>query len=209
MLTNLWARDWHFPLIKGRSEEARIPADARNFLVSFGLPRVIVFELRNAFEISFKPIENELVSYTSTFSWGDFYDEALDRAWHRQLVIGEEVFCNGHASICIHEHTGIISRLDCELDQNAECFINSSVELYGMSLLVAQKWSATHQTEITLPTEEAVKSLARELRHIDPHAFEEQASFWPNIIECVLENPDDDPLKLEITSNPASSKPRF
>src|SRR5947209_5416003 len=109
-----------------------MPAAARDFLDSFGLPRVVIFEWRNAFEISFTPLERELVPYNAIIGWGDFYDETLDREWSQQLVVGEEEFCNGHAALCIHEQTGIVSRLDCELlgseAHPAQLFVNSNVE---------------------------------------------------------------------------------
>jgi hypothetical protein len=206
---NSWARDWHHPLIHGRPDQRRIPAAARDFLVSFGLPRVVIFEWRCDFEISFTPIEKELVPYNTTFTWGDFYNEVRDRAWSHQLVIGEEEFCNGHASICIQEHEGTVNRLDCELDKHAKCFVNSDVERYGKSLLIAQNWSVAVHSNSALPSVEAFETLATELRRLDPRAFEDQNNFWPNLIECVLENPDGDPLDLEIVSDPARSKPRF
>lgn len=209
MQPNAWAREWRHPLIRGRPDERRIPAAARDFLVSFGLPRVVIFEWRSDFEISFAPIEKELVPYNTTFTWGDFYSEARDRAWSQQLIIGEEEFCNGHASICIHEHYGSVNRLDCELDRNADCLVNSSIELYGRSLLLARNWSAAVHMGGALPSAEAFETLAAELRRVDPSAFEDKDSFWPNLIECVVENPDGDPLELEITSDPARSKPRF
>lgn len=208
MQPDLWAREWQQPLIRGCPDERRIPAAAREFLVSCGLPRVIIFEWRSSFEISFAPLEKRLVPYNAIIRWGDFYDEVRDRAWSHQLVVGEEEFCNGHASLCIHEHDGTVSRLDCELS-DPECFVNSNVELYGKSLLLAQKWSAAVHSNGTLPSVGAFEALASELRRVDPRAFEDQNSFWPNLIECVLENPDGDPLELEITSDPARSKPRF
>ena len=209
MQSNAWARDWRYSLIHGRQDQRRIPAAARDFLVSFGLPRVVMFEWRSDFEISFTPVEKELVPYNTTFTWGDFYNEARDRAWSHQLVIGEEEFCNGHASICIHEHEGSVNRLDCELDKDAECFVNSDVERYGKSLLFAQNWSVAVHANGALPSVAALETLASELRRVDPRAFEDQSNFWPNLFECVLENPDGDPLDLEITSDPARSKPRF
>ena len=51
--------------------------------------------------------------------------------------------------------------------------------------------------------------MASWLKRADPRAFEDEKSFWPSLIECALENPDGDPLDLEITSDPARSKPRF
>jgi hypothetical protein len=185
------------------------PAAARDFLVTFGLPRVVIFEWRCAFEISFTPLEKELVPYNAMIGWGDFYDEARDRDWSHQFVVAEEEFCNGHASICIHEHDGTVNRLDCELDNNPKCFVNTNVELFGKSLLFAQKWSAAVHTNSALPSVGSFDRLANELRRADPRAFEDEKSFWPNLIECVLENPDGDPLELEITSDPARSEPRF
>jgi hypothetical protein len=196
-------------LIHGRPDERRIPAAARDFLVSFGLPRVVIFEWRTSFEISFTPLEKELVPYNAAIRWGDFYDEARDRAWSQQLIVAEEEFCNGHASICIHEHNGTVNRLDCELLKDPECFVNSNVELYGKSLLSAQKWSAAVHFNGALPSAGAFEALASELSGIDPRAFKDQNNFWPNLFECVLENPDGDPIDLEVTSDPARSKPRF
>jgi hypothetical protein len=205
-----WARDWRHPLIHGRSDERRIPETAREFLISFGLPRVVIFEWQNAaFEISFTPVEKELVPYNTTFTWGDCYNEARDRAWSHQLVIGEEEFCNGHASICIHERKGTVHRLDCELDKNAECFVNTNVELFARALLLAQNWSVAVHSEGALPSAAAFETLAADLRRLDPCAFENRDNFWPSLIECVLENPDDDPLDFEITSDPERSEPRF
>jgi hypothetical protein len=186
-----------------------MPAAARDFLVWFGMPRVVIFEWRNAFELSFTPLEEELVPYNAIIRWGAFYNETRDREWSHQLVVGEEEFCNGHASICIHEHDGTVNRLDCELDDEPQCFVNSDVELFGKSLLFAQKWSAAVHTNGALPSVGSFETLASELRRTDPRAFLDDRSFWPSLIECVLENPDGHPLELEITSDPARSKPRF
>jgi hypothetical protein len=186
-----------------------MPAAARDFLIAFGLPRVVIFEWRNSFEISFSPLEKELVPYNALIGWGDFYDEARDREWGHQLVVGEEEFCNGHASFCVHEHDGTVNRLDCELLQDPQCFVNSNIERFGMSLLFARKWSVAVHSNGALPSAGSVEMLASWLKRADPRAFEDEKSFWPSLIECVLENPDGDPLDLEITSDPARSKPRF
>jgi hypothetical protein len=206
---DLWARDWSCTLVRGRPDERRIPPAARAFLACFGLPRVVIFEWRNAFEISFTPVERELIPYNATIGWGDFYDESRDREWSRQLVVGEEEFCNGHASICIQENDGAVNRLDCELDENPMCFVNSNVEFFGKSLLIAQKWSAAVHANGALPSVGSFEALRSELKRTDSRAFEDATSFWPSLIECVLENPDGDTLDLEITSDPARSKPRF
>ncbi len=142
MQPNEWADAWQHPLIHGRRDEKRLPSTAREFLISFGVPRVVIFEWHSPFEISFSPLQQELVAYNTVFSWGDFYNEVLDRDWSHELVVGEEEFCNGHAAFCVHENDGTVSRLDCELDLDPQCFVNSSIELFGMSLLLAQKWSS-------------------------------------------------------------------
>lgn len=211
MQPNDWADAWQHPIIHGRRDERRLPTAAREFLVSFGLPRVVIFQWRSPFVISFSPLETGLVAYNTTFSWGDFYNEVRDREWSHQLVVGEEEFCNGHAAFCVHEVEGTVSRLDCELelDRRAQCFVNSSVEFFGISLLLAQKWSQAVHSGGTSPSADAFDQLAKELKRADPLAFQDEEYFWPNLIEAVLENPDDDPLELEVTSDPTRSKPRF
>jgi hypothetical protein len=204
-----WADAWQHPLIHGQRDEKRLPSTAREFLVSFGLPRVVIFEWRSPFEISFSPLQKELVAYNTVFSWGDFYNEVLDRDWSHELVVGEEEICNGHAAFCVHEDGGAVSRLDCELLRDPQCFVNSSIELFGISLLLAQKWSRVVHSGRASPSVDSFDRLANELKRADPRAFEDQKSFWPSLIETVLENPDDDPLELEITSDPARSTPRF
>jgi hypothetical protein len=190
-------------------DESRVPAAARDFLISFGLPRVVIFEWRNSFEISFAPLEKELVPYNALIGWGDLYDETRDREWSHQFIVGEEEFCNGHASFCVHDQDGTVNRLDCELLKDPLSFVNSSIELFGMSLLFAQKWSGAVHSNGSLPSAKSFEILASGLKRTDPHAFENVKSFWPSLIESVLENPDGDSLDLEITSDPARSKPRF
>jgi hypothetical protein len=209
MQPDKWARAWRFPLVRGRADERRIPAPARDFLASFGLPRIVIFEWRSAFEITFTPIERELVAYNTVITWGDFYDASRDRDWSHQLIIGEEEFCNGHASFCVDERDGSVNRLDCELHKRPKCFVNADIELFGRSLLLAQKWSDAVHANGALPSIEAFKILASELRNTDSRAFDDEWNFWPSLIEYVLDDPDGDPPALEITSDPTRSKPRF
>lgn len=124
-------------------------------------------------------------------------------------MVGEEEFCNGHAAFCVHETDGTVSRLDCELLRDPQCFVNFGIDLFGMSLLLAQKWSEVVHSGGASPSAESIDRLATELKRTDPRAFEDGKCFWPNLIECVLENPDNEPLDLEVTSDPARSKPRF
>src|SRR5580704_3958664 len=133
-----WADAWQRPLIHYRHDDQRLPPSALEFVVTFGLPRIVIFEWRNPFEISFSPLEKELVAYNTLFKWGDFFNEAVDSEWRHLLVIGEEEFCNGRAAYCVHEKNGTVSRVDCELLQDPQCFVNSSVEDFGMSLLLVQ-----------------------------------------------------------------------
>lgn len=208
MQPDVWARDWCHPLVYGRTDEKRLPAAARDFLARFGLPRVVIFECLDSFEISFSPLEKELVPYNQLIGWGDLDDEALDREWSHHLVVGEEEFCNGHASFCVHEHDGTVNRLDCEL-QDAQGFVNSSIERFGKSLLIAQKWSIAVHSSGALPAAGSFEMLASELKRTDPRAFDDEKNFWPGLIEHILQNSEGDPPDLEITSDPARSKPRF
>src|SRR5690348_136917 len=181
MQPDSWACDWRHALVHGRSDETRIPVATRDFLVSFGLPRVVIFDWCNPFEISFTPLEKELIPYNATITWGDFYDEALDREWAQQLVVGEEEFSNGHASICVQVQDGTVNELDCELVNNPKSFVNSNVELFGKSLLLAEKWSAATHTDGASPSIESFEALRSELRRTDPRAFEDARSFWPGL----------------------------
>jgi hypothetical protein len=208
MQLEAWAREWHYPLLHCRPDEKRLPQTAREFLTTFGLPSVVIFELHSSFEISFAPLKNELMPYNSAIRWGDFYSEELDREWSHQFVLGEEEFCNGHASFCVHDNTGTVNRLDCELN-NPICFVNSSVELFGKSLLFAQQWSVNTHDQGALPTAESFETLINGLKRCDPRAFEDRRCFWRSMIEYVVENPDGAPLDLVITSDPMRSKPRF
>ena len=87
---NAWERDWCHALIRGHANERRMPENSQQFLVTFGLPRVVLFEWRNAFELSFAPLEKELVTYNTMIRWGDFYDGGRDREW--RALIRKSVF---------------------------------------------------------------------------------------------------------------------
>ena len=110
-----WTDCWKHDIVNARSDDSLLPLEAREFLVLHGLPSVVIFECRNSFEISFAPLAKQLTCYNRLVRWGDFYNEALDQEWARQVVIGEEEFCNGHASFCVHQRRGDVSRIDCEL----------------------------------------------------------------------------------------------
>lgn len=200
-----WIEAWEHGVVNAHSDDRSLPVDARAFLLSHGLPRVVIFEWRCSFEISFSPLGKELVSYGSEVRWGDFYNEVLDKEWRDQLIIGEEEFCNGHASFCVHKRQGTVSRIDCELPI-PQSFVNSSVAQFGMSLLVAKRWSANLSSRGLAPSRDSLKALARELKKVDVQAFETDEHFWRSLIEYVL---DDEPTEFEITNDPARSKPRF
>ncbi len=205
MQPDTWANAWSCGGVRAREEDGWSPAGARDFLVAYGLPRLIIFEWRNDFEISFAPIARAPVPYNAEIRWGDFYDADKDREWGRQWIIGDEEFCNGHASYCIQADTGEVSRIDCELS-DPQSFVNSSVALYGRSLLAARVWSARVPSRGLVLTLESFQQLGRELQSIDPRALEHDRCFWRNLIEVLL---DDKLIDLEITDDPARSKPRF
>lgn len=208
MKPEVWIKEWAHPLLYCRQDERRLPESARQFLTTFGLPSVVIFESFNSFEISFAPLQEELVSYNATVEWGDFYIEDLDREWGHQVVFGEEEFCNGHASFCVDDKNGAVNRIDCELD-DPMCFVNSNIELFGMSLLIAQQWSISTHSSGMLLTAEWLEILADGLECCDPRAFADDKCFWRSLISYLLENLEDDPFDLEITSDPKRSKPRF
>lgn len=200
-----WRRAWGADrLIYAGASSRQLPPTARDFLTSYGLPRVFIFEHENASEISFLPIANKLLAYNKVIRWGDFSDREQDRTWRHQLVIGEEEFCNGHASFCIHRIDETITRIDCELDEPEE-FVNSTVPQFAESLLLAALWSGANcQDEIWWRTSLAELAHALELK--DPDAFDGRKSFWPTLIDHIK---DQSPGSFEITCDPARSKPRF
>jgi hypothetical protein len=206
MLPDTWAQAWSCGVVRARADDGWLPGAAREFLVSYGLPRVIIFEWRNDFEISFAPIGQAPVPYNAAIRWGDFYDADRDREWGRQSIIGVEEFCNGHASYCIQLDTGEVSRIDCELLEHPQSFVNASVSLFGMSLLAARVWSARIRSRRLVPTRDSYEVLWRDLERIDTRAFEHRRCFWRNLIEVVQ---DDEPIDMEISDDPSRSKPRF
>lgn len=200
---NEWLAAWN-RVITIISVDERLPVSSREFLTTYGLPALMVFEWRSSFEISFAPLQKPLTFYNAIIEWGDFYDKKLDSRWGSQLVIGEEEFCNGHASYCIHKQDGTVNRIDCELS-NPESPVNSTIERFAMSLLAAKRWSS-EQMARNAHWPEALSNLQRELITIDPYAFEGADCFWAGLIEEILA---DEPSFLEITDDPARSKPRF
>jgi SUKH-4 immunity protein len=200
-----WRDVWEHGVINARGDDRLLPAAAREFLLAYGMPKVVIFECSNSFEISFWPLAEELAVYNARVRWGDFYNKELDREWSNQVVIANEDFRNGSASYCVHQEHGRVSRIDCELSTPL-CFVNSSVAQFGMSLLVAKKWSANLRARDTIPTAASFKVLARDLASVDRDAFESVENHWPGLIEFVL---DGEVLDFEITDDPARSKPRF
>lgn len=205
MQPSAWRNAWGHCILNAKADDRQLPLPAREFLSTYGLPSVVIFESDNSFEISFLPLTKELVAYSSLVRWGDFFNESLDREWAQQLVIGDEDFCNGSASYCVHRAKGHVSRIDCELE-SSQSLVNSTVELFGMSLFVAREWSAdlvTHQTALTA---DSVRDLAERLKSVDAETYETENSFWPGLIEFIL---DGERLNWEITNDPTRSKPRF
>lgn len=199
-----WHEAWKHPLIRASANETRLPPEAHSFLTVYGLPEVMIFECQTDFEISFSPLREILKSYNKLIRWGDMFNEKLDGEWSHQLVIGEEEFCNGHASFCVHDRTGIVYRLDCEVNDHTT-FVNSTVAKFGMSLLAAKIWS-DEILSAGVAAVEFLDVLGSRVSQIDPIAFSNDVNFWPSLIECVRESESPD---LEVTSDPKRSKPRF
>jgi hypothetical protein len=196
---------WKHPVVRTRLDDTLLPGDAREFLSRHGLPSLMIFECQNSFEISFAPLEKKLACYNEEMSWGDFYDARLDRDWSKQIVMGEEEFCNGHASFCVHRESGEVSRIDCQLE-NPRFLVNSNVILFNSSLLVAEHWSDTLKTFRISPSKDALLILRREFESIDPKASKDTDYFWRKLVDYVL---DCESMDLEITDDPSRSQPRF
>lgn len=209
MTPDEWSEAWEHRILNARSDDQLLPAEAREFLVSNGMPNVVIFEWSSSFEISFLPLAKNLVDYNALVCWGDDRNETLESEWQNQIVIADEDFCNGSASHCVHRETGIVSRIDCELPK-PQCFINSSVAQFGKSLLIAKRWSAALKARGIKPTAESFDVLARELRMVDANTFDTADHYWRNLVEYFLESIlDEIDFDLEITDDPARSKPRF
>jgi hypothetical protein len=79
MRPDKWRDAWEHRVINARSDDRLLPAAALQFLLSHGMPKVVIFEWHNGLEISFSPLSGELVVFNTLVRWGDFYDEARDR----------------------------------------------------------------------------------------------------------------------------------
>ena len=191
-------------LVYLRADDDQLPPRARRFLTEFGFPAVVIFEEQDGFEISFSPVARPVVAYNTLVRWGDIPDPELNAAWADQLVIGEEEFCNGHASYCVHRTSGVVSRLDMEL-ASPECFVNSGVREFGESLLAAIRWS-DERRELDAVPEDLVSSLAGRIEAIDPPAFSDEEHYWPNLIAVADDNHHG---FWDVSCDPQKSKPRF
>jgi hypothetical protein len=210
-----WKKEWGVDNLVFASEHCQaLPPIAREFLTSYGLPRRVIFENplggdwweddseheANAYvsyEISFELILQPLDPYNALLVEGD-------DSWWQQIVIGDEEFCNGRASYCVHQLNETVTRLDVEISD--ESFVNSTLPQFGESLLLAVRWSnAIHQTGLENWTA-SLQDLADAIRSIDAEAFRSPANHWPYLIEYALDN---EPGFLEITADPKRSKPRF
>lgn len=186
------------------ADDDQLPSEARRFLTKYGFPTVVIFEELHSFEISFSPLTNRLVAYNTMIQWGDFPDPELDAAWANQLVIGEEEFCNGHASHCVHRTSGVITRIDVEIS-DPECFVNSDLRRFGESLLAAIDWSRERRELKEVPAD-FVSHLADRIKAIDSAAFDDPDNFWPNLIDVAYDNHHE---FWDVSCDPQKSKPRF
>jgi hypothetical protein len=206
MEAEVWKMAWGLDrLVFARENDCQLPVIAHEFLRSHGLPRVMIFEGNNPFEIRFKQLDRDLVSYCDTITWGDLYDETLETAWFQQLVIAEEEFCNGRASYCVQRFDGNITRIDVEIPE-PEMFVNCGVPQFGESLLLATQWSASNRTNNAAEREASISTLEKAIRAVDTEAFKSRKNFWPFLLDYIREH---EPSSFEITSDPARSKSRF
>ncbi len=207
MIASEWKKAWGKDRLIFLQGGARVlPLESRRFLKNYGLPRNMIFEGETPFEIHFDALSKDLVPYNKTFEWGDFYDKRLDRRWGEQLVIGEEDFCNGSASYCVHGTRGEVTRIDVELDR-PNSFVNSSVAQFGRTLLAMTAWSSAIRDGGREPSQASLRALATRVKAIDPAAFKSRNRFWPYLFAYLREQ--DELESLEITSDPARSKHRF
>jgi len=195
-----WVEEWQHDVVHARREDQLLPPDAHLFLISHGLPRVMIFECRNSFEISFSPLGKELTCFSAVVPSGE-----VDKDWDLQVIIGEELFSNGSASFCVHQQTGEVSRIDCKKPELLS-FVNSSVVQFGKSLHGAMKWSEALHSNGTALSPKSCDVLAKELEAIDARAFQSQDTFWGNVIELYRTTETAD---FEITNDPLQSKPRI
>jgi SUKH-4 immunity protein len=218
MKAEAWKQEWGTDNLVYSSDAGLVlPRMAREFLTSYGLPRRIIFEnpLEGNWEeyvsseITFELISKPLVSYSTTIIWGEVNEcedgEEDDNPWSRQIVIGEEEFCNGHASYCVHQFNETVTRIDVEAMEE-EIFVNSSLPQYGESLLLAVRWSKAIRQSGIENWQASLQELANAIKAVDVAAFERRASEWPRLIKYALDN---EPGFLEITDNLKRSKPRF
>ncbi len=197
---------WTDPIFLS-ADDIALPETSREFLVSRGLPRVMIFEWQNSFEISFSPLQSKLLPYNTSVRWGDFFDHDLDERWTSEFIVGEEEFCNGSASYCLNAKTGYVSRIDCQLSI-PQSFVNSSVELFSKSLLVAKEWSDSLRTTRMAPSRDTLTQLADSLECFDPAAFANSDNIWRNLIELMLDELSS-LTSVVITDDASYSKPRF
>jgi SUKH-4 immunity protein len=214
MTTEEWKNSWPPNQLMEPADKPELPLVAREFLRTHGLPKVVVFEAVGdnasmAFEWSFHPLTKELATCNKLIRWGDFYEAKRDQLWSHQLAIGEEEFCNGGASICVHTTDEYVTRIDCERE-GLGWFMNSSLPQLAESILAAIQWSAKIRRVEKKCRRPLYAELLRTIAQIDSAITEggrELEPFWPNILDAL--DDDEELVSFEITSDPACSKPRF
>jgi hypothetical protein len=213
-----WKREWGINNLVFASEcEPLLPPIAREFLISYGLPRRIIFEnpLEGDWEeyvsseISFELLLKPLVSYDKTLNDYDpdveVDGEERDDPWSQQIVIGEDEACEEIWSYCVHQFNETVTRIDVEATVQ-EHFVNSSLRQFGESLFLAVQWSKTIQQASMENWKSSLYELAGAIEAIDAAAFRQPYSDWLMLIQYALEH---ELGFLEITADPKRSKPRF
>lgn len=193
-----WNNAWGAKnLLRGPLRGKRLPARAGRFITTYGLPKVVIFEGPDDFEIRFSPLTRPIRSFGEVVDWGDFPDAKLKAAWSKQLILAAWESCSIHASFCVHQGTGVVTRIDAQSDVGVQ-FVNSSVPLFARSLLAAVEWSAG-QARGTF------EELSASLKKIDAKVVPRRKGFWPTLLRYWMKIG----TAVEITADPRRSRPRF
>ena len=200
MSPSAWKKSWSpDPLVFRKTKTQQLPTGAHTFLETHGLPRVLVIECENPFELRFKQVTKKLGLYTDRFGPNAFTD-AEAQEWGDRYIIGDEEFCNGGAFFCVHRDTGTVTRIDPETS-NPEMPVNSSLEQFATALLILRNWSTKHDSTSGAARRKAVAALRADLKRNDRR---------DGFVSCLLRSiASAEPNGYAVSANPKHSKSRF
>jgi hypothetical protein len=163
-----------------KKSKVPMPADTRDFLVRAGLPALITYyggvtESKVTFyrlDLGPSPLLEE-----------ETVDPRIPASWSAYVVVGDEFFCNGCASWCIHQDTGHVLRVDPELQEPVE-FVNSSVAHFASAALTAVSWSQ-HCTRTAAEWVAEVDRLTQLLGLLDPESTRSTKQFWGSYLDFI------------------------